>query len=237
MESLPNGSERLKSPEEIKIPIEVQYSVDNEVSRIRRTIDKYSWFIENGYKPRLPQAIKDRLENGDDISDDEIKSATEGEYQNEMYQAKANEIRGAWEIESGYFLEKLKTLGRPMVEQYTVFLTKYGTGGSYGYPNLVQLNLNNTSNRGVLYVTFHEMVHLTIQDLIEKYKIPHWTKERLVDLTMNNFFPDKKRSQRDPENAEEISEIFKKEFPDIEKIIAEISKPNAGMQVSSSTPR
>lgn len=216
--------ERLKSSENLSIPAEFHYSVDTEISRVRNTVRKYRWFQENGYQPRLPQDIKVHLDNGADISDEEIRSAVEAEYKDQAYSEKAQELTEAWETESDDFLEKLKTLGRPLPKAYNIFLSTYGTGGSYGYPDTIQLNLNNASSRGVLYVTFHEIVHLAIQDLIEKYNIPHWTKERLVDLTMNAFFPDKKQLQRDPEHAELVATIFERGFPNIEKVIAEIAE-------------
>lgn len=159
-----------------------------------------------------------------EVSDEEVRAAVEAEYRDHAYSEKARELEEAWEAESGNFIEKLKTLGRPLPQAYKIFLSRYGTGGSYGYPDVIQLNLNKTSDRGPLYTAFHEMVHLTIQDLIEKYNIPHWTKERLVDLTMNKFFPDKEQLQRDPEHAEQIREIFEKGFPNIEKIISEVSE-------------
>ena len=159
-----------------------------------------------------------------EVSNEEVRAAVEAEYRDHAYSEKARELEKAWEAESSDFIEKLKTLGRPLPQAYKIFLSRYGTGGSYGYPDVIQLNLNKTSNRGPLYTAFHEMVHLTIQDLIEKYDIPHWTKERLVDLTMNKFFPDKEQLQRDPEHAEQIIEIFEKGFPNIEKIISEVSE-------------
>jgi len=232
MENFPNKGESLKSPEKISIPIEVRYSVTDEVSRVRRTIDKYPWFKENGYRPTLPQEIKDRLESGGEVSDDDIRSVVENEYQDDVYLGRANKLREEWEMASEDFLGKLKTLGRPLVKEYKISITRYGTGGSYGYPNSIQLNVGGHSKLDALQVSFHEMVHLAIQDLIEKYNIPHWTKERLVDLTMNKFFPDKEHLQRDIENAEKVGEIFEGGFPDIEKIISEVSKLNPSTKVA-----
>lgn len=65
---------------------------------------------------------------------------------------------------------------------------------------------------------------MTIEPLIQEYKIQHWEKERIVDLIINKFFPEDQKVQRDPEDSEKISEIFEKNFPDVEKIIVEVSK-------------
>ena len=116
----------------------------------------------------------------------------------------------------------MKTLELPLSDKYYVSITKYGNGGGYGTPSSVQLRFEQP--RSVTHTLAHEIVHLTIEHLIKKYQIDHWTKERIVDLVMNKFFPDNQRLQRNPENVEKVSEIFEREFPDIEKIIAEISK-------------
>ena len=88
-------------------------------------------------------------------------------------------------------------------------------------PDNVQLNLKQKGEPA--FTLAHEIVHLTIEHLIRKYQIDHWTKERLVNLIMNKFFPDKPILQRDPQNAEQISEIFDREFPNIEEVIKDIS--------------
>lgn len=224
MESFLDKRENLNQLEKLTIPIKVHHSAEHEISRIRGTIDRYRWYAERKYRLDLPQDIKKRLEKGEEISGDEIKSVVVAEYQDEVYLKKEEELKEAWEIESVGFLEKLGMLGRPLPEEYNLSLTRYGTGGSYTYPNVVQLNLSDHSGLGLLQVALHEIVHLTIEDLIRKYEIPHWTKERLVDLIMNRFFPDKAHLQRNPENAEQIGAIFDREFPNIEKIIEEVSK-------------
>lgn len=213
-----------ESNEKVSIPIEVSFSLEDEILRIKNTIKKYEWFVENRYNPDLPAEIKNKLEKREEVTEEDIKIATEKEYSGDKYQPKADEIIKAWKVESADFLEKLKSLGRSLPEKYFVFITTYGVGGSYGYPDNIQLNINKVSKGGILHTIFHEMVHLAIEDLIKLHNIPHWTKERLVDLTMNKFFPNKPRLQKYPENAEKISDIFEREFPNIEKIIIEVSK-------------
>jgi hypothetical protein len=70
----------------------------------------------------------------------------------------------------------------------------------------------------------HEIIHLTIQDLIEKYSIQHWVKERIVDLTYSRFFEGERGLQNSQEKMEEITTLFDSYFPDIEKIISEVGK-------------
>jgi len=202
--------------------IEVSFSLEDEVLRIKKTIGKYKWYVDNGYKPDLPGAIKEKLEKGESVTDEDIRIATEKEYSPERYKEKADEINKAWKLESENFFRKLKSLGRPLPAKYYIHLTRYGVGGSYGFPEDIQLNINKNFRGGILGTIFHEMVHLAIEDLIKLHHIPHWTKERLVNLTMNKFFPESSHLQRDPEHAERITEIFEKEFPNIEKVITEV---------------
>ena len=199
------------------------YSLEDEVSRVKYTVKKYAWYVENGYKPTFPQTLIERLEKGENIEDPEIEKSIRAEYIESEYAEIKDQITKGWkEIESKFFLQ-LQTLGRTLPEEYFINLTKYGTSGSYGYPNDVQINYRKRKMDDIPFVIAHEIVHLAIEDLISKYKIEHWTKERFVNLTMNRFFPDKKSLQRDPENSEQISQIFESNFPNIERIIIEIS--------------
>lgn len=199
------------------------YSLEDEVSRVKYAVKKYAWYVENGYKPTFPQTLIERLEKGENIDDSEIEKSIKAEYiESEYAEIKVQISKGWKEIENKFFLQ-LQTLGRALPEEYFINLTKYGTSGSYGYPNDVQINYKKRTMDDIPFVIAHEIVHLAIEDLISKYKIEHWTKERLVNLTMNRFFSDKKSLQRDPENSEQISQIFESNFPNIEKIIIEIS--------------
>jgi hypothetical protein len=203
--------------------LEISYSIQDEIGRVKYTLGKYQWYIDNAYKPHLPEKISALLKQGGEISDGLIKESIEEEWTEVTYSNRKKEIEDAWENESPNFLLKLKALGRPLQDKYYINLTRYGVGGSYGYPQDIQINLRTEHGKGVLWIIFHEMVHLTIEDLIRKYNIEHWTKERLVNLIINKFFPDKAGVQKDPENAEKISEIFYRDYSDIEKIIIAVS--------------
>lgn len=72
----------------------------------------------------------------------------------------------------------------------------------------------------------HEIVHLAIEHLIQEFGIDHWTKERLIDLTMSKFL-DQRVVQRNPEHAEKIDEIYNEHYPDITAIVQKINELNA----------
>lgn len=88
--------------------------------------------------------------------------------------------------------------------KYEVVLTKYGPGGRYN-PNTGTVELlifkGGKFGREPTHTIIHEIVHIGIEDsIVEKFKLNHSEKERLVDLL--------------------VRIIFKEEFPDylIQKI-------------------
>lgn len=77
---------------------------------------------------------------------------------------------------------------------------------------------------GFLRTVVHEMVHLFIDDLIKKYKIGHWQKERIVDLIFSELYPELNKIQPISIDTKGLDNIFYKYFPDVNKIILEVSK-------------
>ncbi|MEK7634890.1 MAG: hypothetical protein AAB446_00415 [Patescibacteria group bacterium] len=202
-------------------------SIKSEIERVKNTLSDLKWYKENKYNLefiKLPKSIQQKVEKREDITDEEISKAVYEEFEANINTEKITQIEPKWNEIKEKFFENLKTLGLPLQETYTVHMTKYGSGGSYHRPNTVKLNFE--TRMGVLTLA-HEIVHLTIDSLIRKYNIEQWTKERIVDLTMNKFFPEKQGLQKmqiGQENAEKIGEIFESNFPNIEKIIEEISE-------------
>ncbi len=221
MENKPN---KIESEKVIDADLKINFSKEAEEARIRYTLKKLGWFKERGYKINLPSGVKDIVDHGGTPTDEEISRVVNTEFDPVVYEEKINDLKQKWEEEKEDFLLKLATLGLPIQTEYKISFTKYGVGGSYGLPNNIQINFDYSNARDTLAITFHEMVHLTIEDLIQEFNIDHWTKERLVDLIYAKFFPAKKRLQRNPEKTENIDEIFNRFFPDVKKIISEISK-------------
>ncbi len=200
------------------------YSLQDECARVINTLKRSAWYKEQGYKPKYPDLLQKKLEKDEKINDQDVSEAVSAEFDEKFYADEVAKIKNGWDAIKENFFENLKTLGQPLQEKYYACLTRYGTGGSYGWPSDIQLNINQNRRDSAAKTLAHEIVHLTIEPLIKQYNIEHWTKERLVNLIMNKFFPENPIMQRDPENAEKINEIFEREFPNIWKIIAEISK-------------
>ncbi len=217
--SIQNHNSQESEPE---IEVIFDYSIEDEIERIEMTLKKYEWYQEKGYKLKFPELIQEKLDKGEEISKEDISNAVSSEFGSGDVNKKIKLLREKWNEIKEKFFEDLKILGLPLQSKYSVLITQYGTGGSYGSPNNIQLNIDHKKESYLILA--HEIVHLTIEPLIKEYNIAHWVKERLVDLIMNKFFPENQRLQRDPENAEKISEIFEGNYPDIKKIIFQISQ-------------
>lgn len=200
--------------------INFKYSPELEIEIIKYTLKKYSWFKENKYKINLPKSIKDKAEKGETIADEEILDAIKLEFDDNEYAKKIEKITEKWDKIQDRFIKDLISLGGPIIDEYDVQLTKYGVAGSYRLPDYFVVNIDS----GDLMTIPHEMIHLSIERWILDNKISHWVKERLVDLVMGKFFPERARFQRDPENKDEIEKIFNSNFPDMHKIIQEVSR-------------
>lgn len=200
-----------------------RYSIEAEVERITYTLGKYNWYKENKYRINLPESIKEKAEKGEVVEHIEILEILGREYnQNTYLEAEQILVSEFSKIKEG-FEENLKKLNGPVFESYDVSITKYGVGGSYRTPNNIQVNIDYGKNISWKTIA-HEIVHLTIEDWIREYKIDHWSKERIVDLIMNKFFPDYAYVQRDIGDKKEINELLNQYFPDIKRIIVEVSK-------------
>ncbi|MFA6269734.1 MAG: hypothetical protein WC657_00815 [Candidatus Paceibacterota bacterium] len=199
------------------------YSVQDECARVIKTLKRSAWYKEQGYKPKYPDLLQKKLEKDEKINDQDVLEAVSAEFDEKFYANEVAKIKNDWDLIEEKFFENLKNLGQPLQEKYYVCLTKYGTVGSYGWPSDIQININQNRSNSASKTLAHEIVHLTIEPFIKQYNIEHWTKERLVNLTMNKFFPETPILQRDPENAEKINEVFEREFPNIENIIIGIS--------------
>ncbi len=177
-------------------------SLEQEKERVKETKGKIAWLKERGYFFVLPE------------------QSLEVEYNFEDYKDKVSIIEKKWlEIEKDFF-EKLKRIfNNEFSKSFEVYFTKYGTGGSYFLPNKIIMNISDEYRTSADYKTIsHEIIHLSLEPLIQKYKIEHWQKERTVDLIASKIIPNY-NLQKIPVDIHSVDESFNKFFPDIEEII------------------
>lgn len=202
------------------IKFEIIFSKENEIARVIYTINKIDWFNENGYKPTLPVNVdKDFFLKEKETG---IAKAVENEFSPEDYNKSKEYIENHQDEILLKLYEFIKKIGFIPQEEYVIILTKYGVGGSYHLPNTIVMNIKMKYEKGLMRTIIHEIIHLTIEELIQRHKISHWKKERLVDLLLNECLPDYAKFQNIKEDTKELDNLFKLEFPNVQKILSEI---------------
>jgi len=204
----------------MKIDIKYKYSIDYEIKRVSSAIEKIGWYKKNQYKLILPKDI-DLSENKNPTKDG-IKKAIIKEYKESQYKKIGLQLQKEWNLKAKKITDNLLLNNLNPRKEYIVYLTKYGVGGSYWLPNSMIINYNYKNNN-LIKTIIHEIIHLSIESLIRKYKVTHWKKERIVDLILLKVYPGWKKMQEMPIKTDGIDKIFYKHFPNIEKIIFNIS--------------
>lgn len=157
--------------------LKIKFGIDFELERVTYTFNELGWYNKQGYKVRLPNGISEKS------SKDEIKDQITKEFDEKKYIDLSNKINSNFLLLQTDFTNVLKKNFDKMPDNFIIYLTNYGVGGSYDFPNKVILNYNYS--RGIKTV-LHEIVHILIEDKIQKYSVEHWEKERIVDLILNS---------------------------------------------------
>lgn len=203
--------------------LKIDYSVDFEILRIQNTLKKYAWYKERQYLVALPPALDVNMS----LDDNMISELVRADYAEDDYGIQKEYIVEHWKNLVIGINEDLHKIFPEMLDSYIVQLTRYGVGGSYYPPNTIILNIQFRRNEEGLKSVFHEMIHLAIQPLIEKFNIEHWTKERLVDLLTSRLNPLYGRYQKLPISSDDIDRIFNAQYPNVEGIIKALGKESA----------
>lgn len=207
-------------------------SVEAEARRIQNTLGKKDWFEKQGYpwkKFNYPKGINvSKIESGEiTYTEEDLKKLVESEFDEESYTKVINSLEEGWDNISDTFKAKMSECSLVVPKNYKIVISKYGTGGSYWGPNIIYINITNRSEKSLLGLVVHEGIHLSIEDMIIKHGLSQWQKERIVDLTVEAFFPGLKEMQRTKIDTKEIDEIYKNNHPDIETIIKKVGELNS----------
>lgn len=203
--------------------LKILFSIENEIERVESIVVSSAWYIEHGYDTLLPGGRKITDVSNSKVGD--LIAVLRKEYDELDYQRVAHDILIQWEIFcSTWQTEIIEKTTLNFLSEYQVLLTKYGTRGSYdGETGLgLTLNIQGLKNRIIAVVIFHEIIHLAIEPLIQKYHIKHWHKERIVDLILKRLIHESHFVQKLPEEAYQVDEIFEKYFGDIEAIVKQV---------------
>jgi len=196
------------------VAVRVRYSKRAELERVLRCLKIADWYRENGYRIVLPKG----LVVGKTYRRDRVERAVEKEYREKDYDAAAKVIETAWKRVSGRFVRALMRDGIPFLNEYTVQLTKYGTRGSYNPPKGIVINIDR-EDMDIGRTLRHEIIHLIIHKDIQRYKISHWKKERLVDLICRKIVGRGYRMQTIAEVDPRVDACFNEYYPDLSRVI------------------
>ena len=203
-----------------KINFFIKYSKEFEIQRVLSTKRKLKWYFDNGYNLSnsvLPKNMS--VEELEKKSEKEIIKYVNEEYSGEVFKTHEQAINSLLPDYlnklSNYFFE----INIELLSNIEIKLTKYGTAGSYNFPDIIIVNVLKFFNIGLIRNILHETIHLHIQSLIDKYKIGQWEKEIIVDCIFEKFSPDIFKRQNYKIDASNIQKIFKENYPKIELII------------------
>ncbi len=150
--------------------LNIVYSPEFEVDRVRYTIGKLAWFREHSYNISMP-ATWDEKRN---YSDEQIAAMVYAEYDPHICEEQTDYLTEHWRgIATECTILPQKLLDT-VLNEYTVHLTRYGVGGSYSAPNMIITNIKFRHDKGLVENILHEMTHLAIEQMIEKNQISHW---------------------------------------------------------------
>ena len=160
--------------------LNIKFGIQFEKNRIKNTFSKLSWYKAHGYNLEIPLGINE------ESSDEEIIVAVKLNFKEKDYENHANKLMNDFSLIEKKFHNALKKTFRDqkISDTLEIYLTKYGTGGSYNLPNIVIKNISH-SKSGVKTI-FHEIIHLMIEPLVKKFGVNQWEKERIVDLILNS---------------------------------------------------
>lgn len=207
---------------ETSVEIVFTYSKNKEMSRVLETIRLLSWFRANKYPENFAKLPKGISESS---SIKEIEDAVSNEYVEQDFQDIEKHVLNQWKNFEEGFEEIKKIEAIQLQNSYEVTLTRYGSGGSYDVTtSTIIINSKSTQRERIIGAIIHEIIHMTIQRLIEAYSISHWRKEALVDLLLERFFPMLHMRQSIPEDVSIVENTFQTLFPDIEGITRVIGK-------------
>ncbi len=202
----------------------IKYSIEFEQLRVKTTFEKISWYREHGYKPSFPagKGIDDIQNN---TTAEELIACAISEYDENYYVDVSTKISEQWKWFSERWSESpIHETNLPFLNKYKIFVTSYGVTGSYDLPNTIVINVRKRDHERLGVIIFHEMIHLSIEAFVQKYNIPHWYKERLVDLYFKYFFPNKSFEQNLSAEVLTIDPLFVKNRNDIGILFLNIAK-------------
>lgn len=155
----------------------IRYGKEFEITRIKSCIPKKDWYKKHNLKFFLPKGV----------FIDNIKEKVEQEFDIESYKrAERDLFNFIKEIPQDFFNKLEKKTGKKIPKKVKIILTRYGVFGSYNLPNLIIININRKHNL-MIKTLKHELVHLLVEEEVQKKKLTHKQKEELVESILSDI--------------------------------------------------
>lgn len=221
----------------------VPVSIEQEATSIWRTINDIGFFEQQGYNIRLP---KDRL------IDSLIVKSKKGTFGNNDYASIYNLLETKFFSKQDYVQAVKKVDDQnalitalvntidykkeqwdwdfKMFDTYKIVFTLYGTGGSYD-PDTGTITLLTTKEgqfmnyQNPANTIIHEITHMGMeQSIVQKYKLPHGLKERIVDTFVYLMFKEQLPEYRVQNMGDTKIDNYLKKDDDLSKLNAIVSE-------------
>jgi len=116
------------------------------------------------------------------------KKSVKDEYNRSDYLVFKKWLQKEWQKRENNFLEKIEILFHFKIKKaFEVYISNYGSGGRYILPNLIIIN--KQLKYDYIKVIKHEIIHLLVEPFIQKYKIEHQHKEKIVNAILEILEP------------------------------------------------
>ena len=143
-------------------------TLKEEKKIIELTKRKAKWFKKNRYSFTLPNQSLQAI------------------YKKEEYLPKIEKIESEWKKQENQFFSTLEDFfGQKIKKKFIVHIGKYGVGGGYNLQNHVYINI--ALSYDPIRIIQHEILHLRIEPFVQKYKIKHQKKEKIINCLMELF--------------------------------------------------
>lgn len=174
--------------------LKFNFSLKQELEDIAWIYSEHDFFMKNKYKvyyPDISEALTQKLIG--DLSSKKNKILLKNEFQKifvkdkDIYEKTISVVSQNWKKIENRFLFNLEKLNGAKTTNVTCFVSRYGPGGSYYPPNRVSIRVvyeNEIDIDRASEKIAHEIVHLAVNDLSEKYELGFENTERLVDLIL-----------------------------------------------------
>lgn len=167
-----------------------EYNVDSELKRVMYTLGKRDFYIENGYKVSVPEGVSTKYLAPE--KETELKEIITNELEEKKVEKFQKVLTARWKGLGAKVEEFLDSLPYSRPNELYIVFTQYGTGGSYGPPNKIIMNIHST--REAFETSVHELIHDVIEiPVVQHFKLTHWEKESLVEYLiikhLNEIFP------------------------------------------------